>query len=190
MRLPSSAILALGASLVSAAAAVAQSSASWRVGAALSAPGDVLDAGTGKIGLGVGLAGEIARVWPVRPNLSTTVNARVAAAGVKGEQGGLDWDAGRALILDLTIRAERSIRTHGGVFGGVGVSHWSGPDNTAPFAGAASVLMATEAGALWRINESFQAVLTTNLTLVGADDERQVASGTVWRLYLGVQRGL
>jgi hypothetical protein len=192
MRLFPSAVLILVATVATAPGAVAfgQTASSWRFGGAISAPGDILDAGTGKISLGLGFAGEAARVWPVRANLATTLVARIATAGVKGEQGGLEWDAGRAVILDVFLRAERAIRTRGGVFGGVGVAHWSGPENTAPFAGAGAVLMATEAGVSWRINESLQAVLTTNLTLIGADDTRQVASGTVWRMYLGVQRGL
>ena len=97
---------------------------------------------------------------------------------------------GALTVLDIGGQVERGISDRMALFGGAGVSHWSGPDNLAPFTGAGALLLGVNGGlavrpgeGLWRID------FGANLTRFGADDSRGVATGFVWRFSMGLRRG-
>ena len=170
-------------------AAHAQRESHWRASVALSAPGRVLDAGPGTIGLGVGGAVEAAWVRRLANGADVAYLVRAASAAVRGEQAESEWKPGRATMLDATIRLERAWPRGIGLFGGPGISHWRGPDDTVPFAGIESVLLGAEGGATWRPTaRDWQLTFTSRMTRVGPDDDRAVTSGFVFRWLVGVQR--
>jgi len=166
-----------------------ESGSSWRFGVLASPPAQLLEAGTGVIELGYGLGAEGARVWRLKSGASAAVLVRVQGASVRGELGGSSWDPGMALITDLSLRAERGIGRRTDLFGGVGVSHWSGPDDTPPFANAEALLLAAEGGVAWRPERyNWKLSFTAHATRFGQDDDRAMVSGTVIRWLIGASR--
>jgi hypothetical protein len=183
--------------LLVAQVAAAQNESHWRVGVLASAPSKVLevnsltlpDSNDSRVSLGIGFGAEAGRGWRLSDVSVASLLVRIVTASVTSEVGGGDWSPGRALIADVTGRLERSLNERFSFFGGVGVSHWRGPDGTSPFAGAGAALVSGEAGigmrpaaGAWRVD------LTGNITRFGSDDERNVATGFVWRWMLGVYR--
>ena len=110
------------------------------------------------VSLGIGESIEAARVLGAKNRLRGVALVRLTTAPVNSHGR---W----RLVLDRRTRvhcrclvARRGPRevSHG-LFGGVGISHWSGPASVVPFSGAASVLYAAESRAstalwagLWR----------------------------------------
>jgi hypothetical protein len=85
-------------------------------------------------------------------------------------------------------RLRRQISRAFGIFGGVGLSHWAGPDDTAPFSSMGAILVTGEGGLTVRVAPSFNIDILANATRIGSDDARGLSSGFVWRLMLGVHR--
>lgn len=161
----------------------------WRFGFQLNAPARVLKSGPSTITLGIGEGLEVARVLGTRERLRGVALVRINSAPVNGEGGGGSWTAGRAFIIDLSVRAERAVSTRIDLFGGAGISHWSGPGDTAPFAGAAGILYAAELGGSASIGSGpWRGSATVHITQFGPDDERQMQSGAVFRALIGVHR--
>lgn len=167
----------------------AQAEPGLRLGALLSVPSRVLNAGPGnvKFGYGVGVDGG----WTHALSNETAVvyGLRVVSAVVQGEQAGETWQPGRALVLDATVRLERATSDRVSLFIGPGLSHWRGPDDTVPFSGIGSILLGAEAGFTWRPTAAnWRVVQVTRLTRIGPDEEHGVVSGFTFRWLLGVDR--
>lgn len=171
----------------------------WRVGVAAAAPARILevnemavpDSNDGRVKLGMALGAEASRWWGVAPNVSVTGFARLMTAPVEAATAAGTWSAGRAFIVDVGARAEREVSPGASLFAGAGLSHWAGPDATAPFAGAAALMLTSEAGLTMHPgNRRTRIDLTANVTRFGADESRNVVTGFVWRFLVGVRRGL
>jgi hypothetical protein len=181
--------LLFAAILVPAGRLAAQAEPGLRAGAVLSAPSRVLNAGPGHVKFGFGVGAEAVWTRPFSPVASAVYHLRIVSASVQGEQAGNSWSPGRALVVDATVRLERSTSDRFTVFIGPGVSHWRGPDDTVPFAGVGGVLLGAEAGFTWRPTEStWRVVQATRWTRISADEERGVLSGFTFRWLLGVDR--
>jgi hypothetical protein len=161
----------------------------WRFGFEVTAPARLLTSGGSSVSLGIGEAIEAARVLGAKDQLRGVALVRLNFAPVEGKSGGATWNAGRAVVTDVSVRAERAVNARVDLFAGAGVSHWSGPASVAPFSGVSSILYAGELGAattfgagLWRGS------LTVHITQVGPDDDRGMQSGGVFRVLLGVHR--
>jgi hypothetical protein len=107
---------------------------------------------------------------------------------VKAEAGGEDWSPGWAIIGEAGARLRRQLSGSFGVFVGAGVSHWKGPEDTAPFGGIGALLASGDAGVTFRVAPGLNVDLLANATRIGADDSRALSSGFVWRFTLGVHR--
>src|SRR6185436_2517485 len=100
-------------------------------------------------------------------------------AHAKGEMGGEDWSPGWAIIGEAGARLRRQLTRSFGAFVGGGVSHWSGPDDMAPFAGMGAILLSGDVGVTVRIASGLNVDLLANTTRIGADDARSTTSGFV-----------
>ena len=191
--------LLIPACLLASQVAVAQHESQWRLGLTLSAPTRLLSASSltapdsvfGRVDLGFGVGADAARSWLIQPGMLGVVHVRVMTAEVQSQAAGSAWSPGRALILEGKVRLERVLSDRAALFGGVGVSHWSGPAGTLPFTGIASLLLAAEAGVSlrpgggpWRVD------LTADLTRIGANDQRGMATGFPLRWMAGVHHDL
>jgi hypothetical protein len=107
---------------------------------------------------------------------------------ISAEAGGDDWSPGWAIIGEAGARLRRQLRESVGVFVGAGVSHWNGPEETAPFGGLGALLASGDAGVTFRVTRGLNVDVLANATRIGADDERAITSGFVWRFMLGVHR--
>jgi hypothetical protein len=178
----------------------AQDAPRWRFGITAAGPTRILDVNSNEVpdsnsshmDLGFGFGLEATRLWWVAPKGgkggAVGVYARASMARAKVEMGGEEFSPGWALIGEAGARLRRQI---GGAFGiilGAGVSHWSGPDEAAPFSGLGPVLITGEGGVTVRLGPGFAIDAIANGTRFGSDDERSVSSGFVWRLMLGVHR--
>jgi hypothetical protein len=185
-------LLALGP-----AAAAAQSG--WRVGLVASAATTVLevnelavpDSNRGQVRLGVAYGAEASRWWVVAPKVNISGFARLMTAQVDASSAAGSWSPGRAFVADAGGRVEREVGPGASLFAGAGVSHWNGPDRTAPFAGAATLMLLSEAGVTLHPGDRRTRIdVTASLTRFGADEDRAVVTGFVWRFLVGVRRGL
>ncbi len=191
--------LLIPACLLASQVALAQHESQWRFGLALSSPTRLLNASSltasdsvfGRVELGYGLGAEAARSWRIQPGMLGVVHLRAMTAAVQSQVAGSDWSPGRAVIVEAKVRLERVLSDRAALFGGVGVSHWSGPAVTLPFTGIAPLLLAAEAGVSlrpgggpWRLD------LTADLTRIGADDKRGMATGFPLRWLAGVHHDL
>ena len=176
--------------------AVAQHQSQWRFGVSLAAPTRMLDVNSltapdssnGRVSLGVGVGAEAARAWELKPHVTGVVFARATTAQVHGQEAGVDWSPGRAWIVEAGARVERDVSDRASLFGGAGLSHWAGPVNTAPFAGAGAVLLGIEGGVSARTGDGpWHVDLTASLTRFGADQARGIPTGFVWRWMIGVR---
>jgi len=137
------------------------------------------------LGLGAGL--EVGRVWALGPRVAVIAFGRAQTASVTIHSGGGSWSPGRAFISEAGARIERGISPQSGLFAALGVSHWSGPSETAPFKNGAAALLVTEAGITARpARSSWRFDLKANLTRFGANDDIALGSGSAWRFILGV----
>lgn len=202
-RFSSSHLLVFSSLLLLAHPARAQAAHPWRVGVSLTAPtplvksgegaadslGRVVPASSGKANLGIGVAIEASRVWPVNPDVHAELLGRLQAAPISASEGGTKWNPGHALIYDLTVRLDRDVRKDREIYGGIGLSHWSGPSGMAPFAGASSMLLAFEAGGAVRQHDGpWSATLGAHVTRFGVNDTQAMQSGYVFRFLAGVRR--
>lgn len=170
----------------------------WRFGLEAGAPTRLLalnertfpDSNDGHTDLGIGFAVSAERYWRLRDDRGRwALIARATSAPVKGSLGGATFDAGRALVLDLGVRLAREVRERSEVLGGVGISHWSGPEETAPFTGLGSALFFAETGYSYQFtNQPWRVSANVNMTRFGGDETRAVKTGVVWRAMLGVSR--
>ena len=149
------------------------------------------DSNDGRIGVGIGYAIVAERFWRMKdPRGRWGVVARLTSAPVNGTLAGTDYEPGRAFVVDAGLRVAREFQQTSELFVGAGVSHWSGPDNTAPFSSAGAVLPAVEGGwthqlssaSPWRVSAS------VHVTRFPQDDARLLATGIVWRGFLGITR--
>jgi hypothetical protein len=192
MRLP---VLAAGLAFA-ASITQAQEFPRWRFGVTLAAPVRVLDVNSNEVpdsndshvDLGLGFGLEATRLSWVSPKGAVGIYARASMAKAKAETGGDEWSPAWVIIGEAGARLRRQLARSFGVFVGAGVSHWSGPDDMAPFAGMGSILVGGDAGLTVRVVPGLNVDLLANATRIGADDERAVTSGFVWRFILGVHR--
>jgi hypothetical protein len=172
---------------------------SWRFGIEAHIPSKLLevnevafpDSNDGQIKVGIGYAAVVERVWRLKdPSARWGVVARVASAPVEGTLGGTSYKPGRALVLDVGLRVAREIQATSELFGGAGISHWSGPDDTAPFSSGGSVRLAAEGGWTYRLEASspWRLSASIHITRFPQDDARLVAAGIVWRAFVGITR--
>jgi len=175
----------------------AQSEARWRIGAAVSAPARLLDvtmstfpdSNDSRVDLGFGYGIEAARLWVPKPGVTLAISGRLTTASVKSHTGGADWSPGRAILADIGGRAERDISRQLGVFIGAQASHWSGPQETAPFSSLGPILLGGEGGVTVRPSQGpWHIDFAANLTRIGADEARNISTGFVWRWMVGVRR--
>ena len=177
--------------------ALAQQVSQWRFGAALSAPTRLIeqtsltapDSVLGHVDLGLGVGAEVAWAWRIQPGMLGAVHVRATTAPVHSVAAGTSWSPGRAFIVEASTRIEREIGDRTALFGGVGVSHWAGPTQTAPFSGTGAILLGAETGVSVRpVGAQWRVDLSANLTRFAADDARGVATGIVLRWMMGVHR--
>ena len=179
----------LGLAVLASLAGAQGTAPRWRFGVAVAGPADVLDNGGNHVKLAIGEVVEAARVWPTHSRTTGALVLRIATSAVNGEMAGTTWNAGRAFIVDLAVRAEHPAGERGSLFGGVGLSRWTGPSHTAPFTGAAAAQLAVEAGGAVRIGGGpWDGFATVHLDRFGPDDDRGVLSGSVFRWMVGVRR--
>ena len=176
----------------------AQTEPRWRFGASVTAPTRILavstltvaDSNGSHVDVGIGISANASRAWPLRSGAVVSVHGRLTTAAVQTSSGGGKWSPGRAFIADASGRIERQTSPRTILFGGAGLSHWSGPNDTEPFTTAGPVLLFVEAGLSARPGEGpFYADFSASLTRFGPDDARDIASGYVWRFTVGVHRG-
>lgn len=174
----------------------AQDAPRWRFGVTLGAPAKVLevnsnevpDSNASQVDIGIGFGLEATRLWWVAPKGAVGIYARASLAKAKGEMGGENWSPGRVIIGEAGARLRRQFSRSIGMILGAGISHWSGPDEMAPFAGMGAILVSGEGGLTLRVAPGFNVDLVANGTRIGADVERSVTAGFVWRFILGVHR--
>jgi hypothetical protein len=160
----------------------------WRFGANISAPSHLLSNGTNHLTLGIGVGFEAMRVLARQGPTSATVDVRFSTAPINGTGSSNSWKAGQAYVADATLRAERTGERTGAFIGG-GFSHWGGASSVSPIAGAASFLLAAEAGAFTRAGDGpWKIVGTVHLTKFDVYNSRNMGSGAVTRVLIGVQR--
>lgn len=172
---------------------------SWRIGIEAHIPSKLLevnevafpDSNDGQIKVGLGYAVVAERFWRLKdPRARWGVVARVASAPVEGTLGGANYKPGRALVLDVGLRVAREIQATSELFGGAGISHWSGPDDTAPFSSVGAALLAAEGGWTYQLdaNSPWRVSASVHITRFPQDDARLLATGIVWRAFLGITR--
>lgn len=182
-------VLLLLVSAVAPGSVLAQDGAGLRVGAVVTAPGRVLNAGPGRVALGLGFGLEGAWVHRTAGGLTLAYVGRIVTAAVEGKQAGNTWEPGRAVLLDIAARVESNVGPDATLFVGPGISHWSGPDDTAPFADIGGALVGAEAGIAWRVGPpGWRVALTSRMTRIGPDESREMQSGFTFRWLLGVER--
>lgn len=180
-------------------AAQAPRTGSWRIGVEAHIPSKLLevnevafpDSNDGEIKVGIGYALVAERFWRLKDARARWgVVARVASAPVEGTLGGVNYKPGRALVLDVGLRVAREIQATSELFGGAGISHWSGPDDVAPFSSGGSVRFAAEGGWTYRLEDSspWRLSASIHITRFPQDDARLVATGIVWRAFVGITR--
>ena len=176
--------------------AVAQHESQWRFGVALSAPTRLLKATSltapdsvfGHVDLGFGGGIEAGRSWNVQPMMTGAVVLRLTTAAVNAEAAGTSWSPGRAYAFEAIAQIDRAINDRASLFGGIALSHWSGPSHTAPFTGIAPVLVGADAGFSLRPGDGpWHIDLTANLTRFGASEKSGAATGFAWRWLIGVR---
>lgn len=184
------------ATVLAASSLQAQDTPRWRFGLTVGAPARLLevnsnevpDSNNSHVDLGLAFGLEVTRLKWVSPKGAVGVYARASLASANVTIGGGDFSPGKSIIAEVGARVRRQIRTSVGVIAGAGVSHWTGPEDVSPFEGLGAVLVTGEAGVAVRVAQHLSVDLLSNLTRVGANDQREQNSGFVWRILLGVHR--